>query len=193
MSKGRLLLALPLFLVLVSGCPKKSGTVGTLSGKVTYKGKEVTGGQMTFFTKEGGAVLATIKPDGTYSVRDLAVGEATVTVDTKNLKPANAAAVFLEWQRGISAAAAEFPGYQTTEVYPPQAGDQEWVVVVHFGDAKSLQDWLDSPKRAEWAAEGEFTGAGKNTADKAHLFRGTRYEPVKRLAKRSVPLRLSVP
>ena len=93
MSKGRLLLALPLFLILVSGCPKKSGTVGTLSGKVTYKGKEVTGGQMTFFTKEGGAVPATIKPDGTYSVRDLAVGEATVTVDTKNLKPANPAAV----------------------------------------------------------------------------------------------------
>ena len=42
-------------------------------------------------------------------------------------------------------------------------------------------------QRAERAAEGQFTGAGKNTADKAHLFRGTRYEPVKRLAKRSVP------
>ena len=48
-------------------------------------------------------------------------------------------------------------------------------------------------QRAKRTPKGELTGAGKYTADKAHLFRGTRYEPVKRLAKRSVPLRLSVP
>src|SRR5260370_19869228 len=93
MSKGRLLLALPLFLVLVSGCSKSRHPVGTLSGKVTYNGKDVTGGQLTFFTKEGGAVPATIAADGTYSVRDLPTGEATVTVDTKTLKASNPAAV----------------------------------------------------------------------------------------------------
>jgi len=92
MIKCRLLLALPLFLLLLTGCPKKS-PVGAMSGKVTYKGKDVTGGQLTIFTKDGGAVPATIEADGTYSVRDLPVGEATVTIDTKTLKPANTSAV----------------------------------------------------------------------------------------------------
>jgi antibiotic biosynthesis monooxygenase (ABM) superfamily enzyme len=59
---------------------------------------------------------------------------------------------FLEWQRGITAAAALAPGYQTTEVYPPSSGHQEWVVVIHFDEAKKLQDWLESPERAGWLA-----------------------------------------
>jgi antibiotic biosynthesis monooxygenase (ABM) superfamily enzyme len=67
--------------------------------------------------------------------------------------PPDAGRVFIEWQHGISAAAAEFPGYQTTEVYPPMNGQQEWVVVIHFDDSKSLREWLDSPKRAEWLAK----------------------------------------
>jgi antibiotic biosynthesis monooxygenase (ABM) superfamily enzyme len=67
--------------------------------------------------------------------------------------PPEKAEVFMQWQRGISAAAAEAPGYQTTEVYPPSSGQQEWVVVIHFDDAKRLQDWLDSPRRAEWVAK----------------------------------------
>jgi antibiotic biosynthesis monooxygenase (ABM) superfamily enzyme len=62
--------------------------------------------------------------------------------------------VLLEWQRGITGAAEVFPGYQATEVYPP-ADDrpQEWVIVIHFDNAKTLQDWLDSPQRAEWTAK----------------------------------------
>lgn len=67
--------------------------------------------------------------------------------------PAGAAEVFLEWQRGITAAAAEFPGYQATEIYPPLGRQEEWVVVIHFDDLKTLQDWLDSPRRAEWVAK----------------------------------------
>jgi antibiotic biosynthesis monooxygenase (ABM) superfamily enzyme len=67
--------------------------------------------------------------------------------------PLGAADVFLEWQRGITAAAARFPGYQTTELYPPLGPQEEWVVVIHFDDLKTLQDWLDSPKRAEWVAK----------------------------------------
>jgi antibiotic biosynthesis monooxygenase (ABM) superfamily enzyme len=63
-------------------------------------------------------------------------------------------AVFLEWQRGITGAAEGFPGYQATEVYPPAADrSQEWVILIHFDSAKSLQDWLASPQRAEWTAK----------------------------------------
>jgi antibiotic biosynthesis monooxygenase (ABM) superfamily enzyme len=67
--------------------------------------------------------------------------------------PSDAAAAFLEWQRGITAAAAVFPGYQETEIYPPSAHQEEWVVVLHFDDLRSLQGWLDSPRRAEWVAK----------------------------------------
>jgi uncharacterized protein len=58
---------------------------------------------------------------------------------------------FMEWQRGVTAAAEGFAGYRATEVYPP-AGDgrDEWVVLVHFADEKSLRQWLDSPVRAQW-------------------------------------------
>jgi antibiotic biosynthesis monooxygenase (ABM) superfamily enzyme len=68
--------------------------------------------------------------------------------------PPEAAEAFMEWQRGITEAAAQFPGYQATEIYPPAEPQlQEWVVVLHFDDSKTLQDWLDSSRRAEWAAK----------------------------------------
>ena len=66
---------------------------------------------------------------------------------------AGATDLFLEWQRGITAAAAVFPGYQTTEIYPPSAQQDEWVVILHFDDPKTLQSWLDSPTRADWVAK----------------------------------------
>jgi antibiotic biosynthesis monooxygenase (ABM) superfamily enzyme len=62
--------------------------------------------------------------------------------------------VLLEWQRGITRAAEAFPGYQATEVYPPAADRPlDWVIVIHFDNPKSLQDWLDSSQRAAWTAK----------------------------------------
>lgn len=67
---------------------------------------------------------------------------------------------FLEWERGITAAVKAFPGYQSTDVYPPaDLTQQQWVVVVHFDDPASLKRWVDSPERAEWTAR-EKTGIG---------------------------------
>jgi antibiotic biosynthesis monooxygenase (ABM) superfamily enzyme len=58
---------------------------------------------------------------------------------------------FMEWQRGISAAAEASPGYKGTDVFPPAEGQpDEWVVVLHFEDDRSLRRWLDSPVRAQW-------------------------------------------
>lgn len=57
----------------------------------------------------------------------------------------------MEWQRGVAGAAEGFAGYRGTDVYPP--GDSrrdEWVVVIHFDDEKSLQGWLNSSVRAQW-------------------------------------------
>jgi len=65
--------------------------------------------------------------------------------------PAAVADWFLEWQRGIHAVAGSFAGFRGTDVYPPSDGQrEEWVVVFHFDDERSLQRWLDSPTRAEW-------------------------------------------
>jgi len=58
---------------------------------------------------------------------------------------------FMEWQRGISAAAEGFSGFRGTDVYPPAAGQgDEWIVVIHFDEAATLKVWLDSPVRAQW-------------------------------------------
>jgi antibiotic biosynthesis monooxygenase (ABM) superfamily enzyme len=67
---------------------------------------------------------------------------------------------FLEWQRGITATTAEFPGYQATDIYPPADGQPEWVVIVHFDHPEALQRWLDSPSRAEWLAKLQGAEAG---------------------------------
>ncbi len=67
--------------------------------------------------------------------------------------PPKSVDVFMEWQRGVGAAAAKFPGYQTTEIYTPQKQEDQWVVVMHFDDSKTMKGWLDSPTRAEWVAK----------------------------------------
>jgi antibiotic biosynthesis monooxygenase (ABM) superfamily enzyme len=67
--------------------------------------------------------------------------------------PAAAAERFLEWQRGVTAVAEGFAGYRATDVYPPaEAGQDEWVVVIHFDTNDALQAWLNSPARADWLA-----------------------------------------
>jgi antibiotic biosynthesis monooxygenase (ABM) superfamily enzyme len=88
-------------------------------------------------------------------------GLRSSTVIVHRVVPASVP-VFLEWQRGITRAAEAFPGYQATEVYSP-AHDHpyQWVIVIHFDNAKCLQDWLDSPERSGWTAKlpreiGEF-------------------------------------
>lgn len=90
---------------------------------------------------------------GSLSVSRFAVhGTRTSTVIVHHV-PEGFADQFVEWQRGISKAAAAFPGYQTTDVYPPMdATHEQWVVVIHFSDAATLQRWFDSKEREEWRA-----------------------------------------
>jgi len=68
--------------------------------------------------------------------------------------PAEKAERFVELQNGIVAAAKGFPGYQKVDLFPPTDRQHvEWVVVIHFDDHATLQNWLDSPLRAEWLAK----------------------------------------
>lgn len=58
---------------------------------------------------------------------------------------------FMEWQRGISAAAEAFDGFRGTDIYPPgPAQGDEWFVIIHFDEPASLQAWLDSAERLRW-------------------------------------------
>jgi uncharacterized protein len=65
--------------------------------------------------------------------------------------PADRLPRFLECQRALTQAAMGFPGYQSTELFPPaDERPEEWVGVIHFDDQQSLEHWLDSPVRAGW-------------------------------------------
>jgi antibiotic biosynthesis monooxygenase (ABM) superfamily enzyme len=92
---------------------------------------------------------------------ELRVSRASAVV-VQRVPPA-AADWFMEWQRGISAAAETFAGYQATDVFPATEGHgDEWVAVIHFADDKSLQQWLGSEQRAQWVEKlrgklGDFT------------------------------------
>jgi antibiotic biosynthesis monooxygenase (ABM) superfamily enzyme len=90
-------------------------------------------------------------PDPTRPVLDVRGARAS-SVIVQRIDP-GAAEVFMEWQRGITTAAAEFLGYQATEIYSPVGQQEEWVVILHFDDPRSLQGWLDSPTRADWLAK----------------------------------------
>jgi len=88
LTKGRLLLALPLLLALVGGCGTKKATPAKVSGKVTYKGGPVKGGTVSFHPPEGPPYSTTIAPDGTYRISQIPAGDMKVTVETESLKPA---------------------------------------------------------------------------------------------------------
>lgn len=82
-SRVRLFLVFSLLLMLALGC-KKSTRTAQVHGKVTYKGKTVAAGTVTFESKDGGMYLAPIDTDGTYSARDIPPGEMFVTIETES-------------------------------------------------------------------------------------------------------------
>ncbi|HSQ56619.1 MAG TPA: hypothetical protein VLM40_12825 [Gemmata sp.] len=83
--RGTFLAALTLLCttLLLAGCGKSSGSV---SGKVSYQGKALKGGSVSFVSEDGGRSFAgPIKEDGTYTIPDLLSGEYKVCVETSSL------------------------------------------------------------------------------------------------------------
>lgn len=65
--------------VLVAGCARPRASV---SGKVTYKGKPVTSGNVVIVGQDGKASPpGPIQPDGTYAIAGAPVGSVTAAVD----------------------------------------------------------------------------------------------------------------
>ena len=63
------------FALLSVGCSK-----GTVSGKVFYRGKPLSGGTVTFAPENGDARTAPIHEDGSYRIEKIAVGSAKIGV-----------------------------------------------------------------------------------------------------------------
>jgi hypothetical protein len=81
--RSSLLCVFALTFTVFCGCGRQSGTV---SGKVTYQGKELKGGTVAFISSEGLPSGTTqIKEDGTYEVRDISAGKYQIAVDTEAL------------------------------------------------------------------------------------------------------------
>jgi hypothetical protein len=72
-----------------AGCQGK----GDVSGKVSYKGKPLVWGTVTFEGKDGGLHYCNIASDGSYSVSGVAIGEAKVAVSSINPKSSDFVAI----------------------------------------------------------------------------------------------------
>jgi hypothetical protein len=83
--------ALALLALVALGC----GGRGNVSGKVTYQGKFLVFGTVLFEGSDGSLRQGNIASDGSYTVRDVAPGEAKVAVSSLNPKSSD----FIPMQR----------------------------------------------------------------------------------------------
>jgi hypothetical protein len=68
-----------LLLALATGCASKS----TITGKVTYQDKPLTGGVVLFVSESGkGTGRSEIGTDGSYTIENMPTGQAKIAVDT---------------------------------------------------------------------------------------------------------------
>ena len=112
-------------------------------------------------------------------MNDLAANSAVTLVTQTRVREARAEE-FGRWQTSISAAAAEFPGFITQSVLPPNPPLQvDWVIQQRFTNVESASAWLRSERRARLLADGQPMLAGP---DDVHLVRdssaGVRPAPV---------------
>jgi hypothetical protein len=69
------------FLLAVSGCGSRGGTV---SGKVTHKGKPVVWGTVSVYASDGVQYPGMITAEGTYSIPNVPSGPVKLTVSSPN-------------------------------------------------------------------------------------------------------------
>src|SRR5262249_13713184 len=79
MAGGLLLLGL-----MTAGCGKPTGTV---SGKVSYRGRPLPAGTVMFLAEDDGVASGPIQADGTFKIGNVPVGTNKVTVATERPVP----------------------------------------------------------------------------------------------------------
>jgi hypothetical protein len=86
MLKFRLGLLVALALVLAAGC-NRSNAPAKISGKVTYNGQPLKGGEIAFHSENMGTYRSSLAEDGSYDIVDMPAGPMTVTIETDSLNP----------------------------------------------------------------------------------------------------------
>lgn len=72
----------------LAGCGSSKKGGAKVSGKVTYAGRPVTGGHITFTPPEGTPYQGSINADGTFAFSGVPTGDMKVSIDTEYLKSA---------------------------------------------------------------------------------------------------------
>jgi len=94
---------------------------------------------------------------------------SAVTLVTQTRVREGMAEEFGQWQSAISAAAAEFPGFITQSVLPPNPPLQvDWVIQQRFANVEDASDWLRSERRSRLLETAQPLLAGP---DDVHLVR----------------------
>jgi hypothetical protein len=72
------------------GCgPKRAVRAdrSVVSGTVTFQGKPVSGGVITFTSSSGDTAGGMLREDGTYYIEDAPMGDTKVSIDTESIRP----------------------------------------------------------------------------------------------------------
>lgn len=80
----RLFSVLLLAILFIAGCSRTAEQQAEVSGKVTYKGKPLPGGRITFISPKGYSGASVISPQGEYQL-NAPVGEVQIGVDNRML------------------------------------------------------------------------------------------------------------
>jgi hypothetical protein len=117
---ARIVLGLAILCMWIAGCGK---SVGNIKGKVYYKDTALNAGLVTFHGDKA-ARSATIQEDGSYVVKGMPGGEATITVTTAAAGSTSA---------GNSKKVVQLPPEladpkKSKEKYTVKAGDQDYDV-----------------------------------------------------------------
>jgi hypothetical protein len=74
-------------LVLLMAAAAGCGSSGTVSGKVTYKGQPLGGGNVVFYAEGKASQTSPISPDGSYSISKIPAGPVKISVETESVRP----------------------------------------------------------------------------------------------------------
>lgn len=108
-----------LLLAISVGCGRATTEV---TGRVTFQGKALTGGTVTFFCCDKQIAYGLINPAGTYHLKDVPMGPAVVTVRTHPKIP---------------------PGYAVRQKLPPSKDAPQPKIV----SAAGISDFVPVPER----------------------------------------------
>jgi hypothetical protein len=107
-----------LFLLVICGCGRSGPPLGTVTGKVSYKGTTVPAGTVAFFGANDQVASTHINSDGSYTATKVPIGTVKVTVTT----PASTAELkkAAKQSKRRFGKGVEFPETLDTVSVPPQ-------------------------------------------------------------------------